>query len=340
MKPESRRILNDRNLITARQQHVERLSALFAGATPPEPFFLKGIRGQSPTNPYEAPEQFVDEALDDLAIKATAMHDKCTFHPLTIEMGPYGVHFIDHIFGADVFDLGDLAPARNWQAHYLNTPIGALHPPDLETSSAWRLAQRLASAFLQSGVTVPQFGLPTIASPLNIAVNLYGERILTALYTEPQAARHDLRLITDVLCTLHRWYLQQLPLDQLQPVVADARTQPPGFGQICGCTTALLSPGLYQDFIAPLDDELLSVYPHGGMIHLCGAHVQHIPVWRAMSSLRAVQVNDRAAEDLGTYLARLRPDQILYANPCETMPVAEILRIGDPRMVIVSERPA
>ena len=31
------------------------------------------------------------------------------------------------------------------------------------------------------------FGLPTVASVLNIAVNLYGDRILLAMLTEPEA---------------------------------------------------------------------------------------------------------------------------------------------------------
>ncbi len=38
-----------------------------------------------------------------------------------------------------------------------------------------------------------------------------------------------------------------------------------------------------------VDDELLLVYPHGGMIHLCGSHTQYIPVWREMKFLRAVE---------------------------------------------------
>ena len=107
---------------------------------------------------------------------------------------------------------------------------------------------------------------------------------------------------------------------------------------MCGCSTQLLSPELYRDFIAPLDDRLLSVYPHGGMIHLCGAHTQHIPVWRDMQSLRAIQLNDRAAEDLAYYFNNLRNDQILYVNPCDTMPIDRILAItGGRRTVLVAE---
>jgi hypothetical protein len=28
-------------------------------------------------------------------------------------------------------------------------------------------------------------------------------------------------------------------------------------------------------------------------MHLCGAHVRHIPAWRAMPQLRAIQINKK-----------------------------------------------
>jgi hypothetical protein len=116
------------------------------------------------------------------------------------------------------------------------------------------------------------------------------------------------------------------------------RTQPSGYGQLCGCTTHLLSSELYRDFVAPLDDALLAVYPQGGMIHLCGTHAQHITTWNEMRSLCAIQVNDRAAEDLEIYIEELRDDIVLYVNPCPRMPVERIVEItGGRRTVIVHD---
>ncbi len=139
---------------------------------------------------------------------------------------------------------------------------------------------------------------------------------------------------------MHKWYLDHLPLEQLQPVLPHTRAQPPGYGQLCGCSTQLLPPDLYEEFVAPLDEELLTVYPNGGMIHLCGVHTQHIPVWRQMKPLRAVQLNDRAAEDLEVYWNGLRPDQLFYVNPCPGMPVERIMKItGGRRLVIIADTP-
>ena len=70
------------------------------------------------------------------------------------------------------------------------------------------------------------------------------------------------------------------------------------------------------------------------MIHLCGAHAQHIPVWREMKALKSVQLNDRAAEDFEAFWRGLREDQIVYVNPTARMTTARILEISAGRRVI------
>ena len=88
--------------------------------------------------------------------------------------------------------------------------------------------------------------------------------------------------------------------------------------------------------IAPLDDALLGDYPRGGLIHLCGRHTQHIPVFRKMEHLRALQLNDDAARDLDKYLSGLREDQVIYLYPFEGMTAGEALRIsGNKRIIFI-----
>lgn len=332
IQAETRDFLCAPELLTARDAHFDRLRALFRGEILDRPFFLNGIGGRSDADPYAQPEQWAAEALDSLLQHAAAAADPAVFRPLAVEFGPYGVHYIDKMLGARVY-----RHKGNWWSECLDTPVGELQPPGLDADGTWRLSRRLAHAFLAAGVTVPLFGLPTIASALNVVLNVRGPDFLVALHTRPDAARHDLQVINGLLCTLHRWYLDHLPPGQLQPVVAVERTQPPGHGQLCGCSCHLLSAEHYRDFIAPLDDALLSVYPHGGMIHLCGVHTQHIPVWRQMASLRAVQLNDRAAEDYEIYFRQLRDDQVIYLNPTATMTVARALAIsGGRRTVLVA----
>lgn len=278
---------------------------------------------------YTEPEKWVYQCLEIMA-----QQPECTanrFAPECVEYPIYGVHFIDKIFGADVFFKDD-----QWNVRYLKTPVGQLKMPNLDEDETWSLAKRAAMAFLEADVRLPLFGLPTLSSALNIILNLYGQDCLITMLEDEEAALHDLRIINGVIRELHRWYLKTLPSDQLQPVISWCRTQPPGFGQICGCSCQLLSGPLYRELIAPLDDAVLAEYPHGGMIHLCGSHTQHIKTFSEMEHLRAIQVNDRACADLKLYFDGLREDQVIYFNPCKEMSIEEAIRItGGKRLIVV-----
>ena len=103
----------------------------------------------------------------------------------------------------------------------------------------------------------------------------------------------------------------------------------------------MISGPCYEEFIAPLDEALLAVYPNGGMIHICGSHTQHIEAWRNMPHLRALQLNDRAAADLLTYHQQLRPDQVIYLNPCKEMSAVRAIELtGGNRLVIADDMPS
>lgn len=54
-----------------------------------------------------------------------------------------------------------------------------------------------------------------------------------------------------------------------------------------------------------------------------------------MRSLRAVQVNDRAALDLPAYFSELRNDQVCYVGPCEGLSPERIVEITGGRRVVL-----
>lgn len=334
----ARRILNDERLVGTRDRWFSRLQNLFDGR-PDEfnknhVFAVNGILGQ-PEDPgliYSNPERWAVESLESLAEMAEKSANEFMFVPPCIESAIYGVHFIDSIFGAKVwFQDGQ------WYSAYLDTPVGSLKMPDLDNSPTWKLAQRAALKFVRQGVTLPLFGLPTIASALNIGINLYGEEILVAMLADPESAEHDLAVINRLLCEIHAWYRSLIPQVQLQPVISWNRTQPPGYGQLCGCSLQLISSDLYRDAVLPLDEALLQAYPNGGMIHLCGKHDQLIPLFRKMPHLKSLQVNDRAAHDFQLYFEGLREDQILYLNPCPGMTVERAVKITNGHRLVIAD---
>ena len=254
---------------------------------------------------------------------------------MSICCNPHGVHFVDGIFGARVF-LHDFS--AEWQVQPLTIQVGTLQRPDIEYDGSWLLVKRVAALFLEPDPPNVIFELPTLSSALNIALNLYGQEILIAMMEDPVAAHHDMRVINEVIMELHAWFRDHIPLDRLQPIVSAGRFQPKGRGQICGCSTQLLSNELYEEFAAPLDRAVLSAYPGPGMIHLCGSHTHHIGSWAGMRQLQAVQLNDRAATDLEAYFSGLRNDQVLYVNYFEGMTAGDAIEItAGRRLVLVGD---
>ncbi|MBO5778169.1 MAG: hypothetical protein J6R82_01235 [Clostridia bacterium] len=326
--------LNDPVLIAKRDHWFAIQESLYQGNyQEPRAFVIDGVLSVGKNDPYLEPEKWVDECLADIAEhKASAILSDFKFRPVCVEYGIYGVHYVDKILGANVYFKDG-----QWYNDYLTTPIGELEMPDLDHNETFQLSVRAAKRFAEVGGEFPLFGLPTIASALNIAVNLYGQEILMEMLMDPENARKDLETINQVLIKIHETFREILPQRQLQPVVSWERTQPPGYGQICGCTTQLVSADLYREMIADLDAEVLRVYENGGMIHLCGSHAQHIPTFRAMPELRSVQLHDRAAEDLQLYFQGLREDQLIFLMPCKGMTIEKAMSItGGKRLVITA----
>ena len=337
MNAQVKSMMCDETYLRNQSEWFEKMRDIFEGDVV-GPIVLNGIanwyfdfdpRTNEPV--YGDAEEMLEKDFEVLAGRmVNALRDD-QFRPACIEKGFYGVHFVDRVFGSTVY-----FKSGQWYNKYLKTEVGELKAPDLENDETWLLARRYATAFFKADTKVPLFGLPTIASALNIAINLYGQEILAAMLEEPEAARHDLEIINNVLITMHRWYLDNFPIDRIQPVVSWGRTQPSGYGQLCGCSTQLVSPKLYEEFIMPLDDALLATYPHGGMIHLCGSHSHLIPLFAKMPHLRSVQLNDRASEDLELYVKGLRKDQVIYLIPCEGMPLEKGLEIAKGKKLVVN----
>ena len=334
----AREILNREDLVQQRDLWFQRLQNLFSSQ--PDDwndrylFSLDGIVAHCDVDPYTEPEHWMEACLENLAARYEVLEDKTSFRPLCVEYSNYGVHYIDKMLGANVYFNGG-----QWYNDYLTSPIGTLQAPDLDRNEIWTGTRRAIEAFLEADVAVPLFGLPTIASALNIAVNLYGEKILMEMVLDPENASKDLETINELLCEIHRRCRSMIPMQQLQPVISWARTQPPGYGQLCGCTTHLISGECYEELIAPLDDKLLSVYPNGGMIHLCGCHTQHIEAFRSMKSLKAIQINDRASDDLAIYYNQLRDDQMIYLNISDNMSLEKAMSITNGNRLVLNGRP-
>ncbi len=264
-----------------------------------------------------------------LAVLQREAVDAQTFHPLVVEFAPLGVHYVDALFGAQVFTH----EGQYW-SHSLPGSIAGLAPVDIGNSSLvhWTLhaLNRLLARLPDAVATTT----PIFSSPLNVAINLFGEQVLMDLASPDERILHGFAVICDAIAGLHQLAQERYPADRLRFYCSSTRWAPNGVGHICGCSTQLLAPETYATCIAPLDERILRTHPAGGTIHLCGRHTQHLPCWRAMPALRAVQLNDAAANDFPAYFTALRDDQLIYITPTELMPRSRILEISAGRRVI------
>ena len=329
LKDETRRILSDPELVEIQARHFADMESVYDG-TNTRPFVLSGfysVVGEPAAGPVE--EQMA-RALDELAAKAELMRDKRIFRPLCFSTSSYGEDFSEYLFG-----LHDLGPDAG-ELSRLATPVGTLDPPPLDNCPAWQQAKSQTEMFLELELPVPLYSGPYITSPLVEAVNLHSQAFLIAMLNDPDAARHDLRVLCDVQVQMRKWYVDNVSTEQLQWVAPRLRCTPYGMSQIDGCTHQLVGPDLYAEMVAPLDAESLLVAPRGGMIHICGYHTHHVPIWREMDCLRALQLSGDAMTDLPLYYNELRDDQVVYVSPHATMELEQIMEVTGGKRAIVA----
>jgi len=100
VKGEALQVLTDPELVAARRGWEERLDDTSAS-----PVYLKGMHRRAGSDTPEDAEGRMQEALETLAKHVDKLRDKEVFRPLSVDSGLYGVHFVDKIFGADVYEL-------------------------------------------------------------------------------------------------------------------------------------------------------------------------------------------------------------------------------------------
>lgn len=319
--------------------HRSRVAALFAGEPVEPPMAISapwygrshGLAGNNEIDMLREPQAWLEDVLADMARKAPeACRDRRTFRPPVIELDALGVHFIDALFGARVyFHAGQV-----WNDE-LPLDLDDLRAPDLESSELMRSLLDLAEQAVQASGGKLLVGMPVLSCAINVGINLFGERMLEALGRRPDAARHALTEINATILGALRAFSAVIPIEIRRSSVSEDRYMPPGFGFIDGCATQLVSARHYREFFMPLDRAVLAQSPHGGMIHLCGAHAHLIRSFAEMPELRAVQINDRAVEDLQEYFTKLRSDQILYILPSTTWPAERILAYTGGRRIVL-----
>lgn len=324
-------------LLSIQSAHRQALTGLYNGDRMADAFFLTGSYAGYYGDTDDASltawrEKDMAGVVDGILQAGT---DPLTFNPLVMEFNPLGVHYVDAIFGARVYRQDE----QIWN-DILAGGLAALRPVDVAAVPMVQWSLRAIADMLNEVPEPVCVSTPIFSSPLNVAINLFGEDGLMDMLDADAAVLRGLDIITDVICDLHLLFMTTFPGGRVRFYCSSTRYAPDGIGHICGCSTQLLGQETYREYFSPRDSRVLSAYPNGGHIHLCGRHTQHISTWRDMPALRAVQLNDAAADDLPAYFNGLRHDQIIYIGPTETMTIEKIIAVtGGQRIIIQAQKP-
>ena len=186
----------------ANTHHQERISAFYSGQQPKEIIAIAGrmfgrnhgLAGINDIDMLKKPDEWLDDVLKDMAQYAHESADMITFKPLTIELDPLGVHYIDALFGANVY----IHDNQTW-SDQLDCDLDDLQMPDLDNSQVFRESLELARKAVEITQGKIFITTPVLSCAINIVINLFGERLLEALIVRPESAKRALQIINDVI---------------------------------------------------------------------------------------------------------------------------------------------
>ncbi|MHB1456404.1 MAG: uroporphyrinogen decarboxylase/cobalamine-independent methonine synthase family protein [Armatimonadota bacterium] len=183
----------------------------------------------------------------------------------------YGNYFMPALFGCDISYHSDQAPA----SIALNATIEDmrnLQVPDFDTNP---VIQRSLS---EAKILIDKYGFChggiNTGSPINVAVNVFGEEFLMACAAEPETAQHVLMVIAETEFKLYR-ELSAFVAPSEFPLVDIAF----GYGN---CPAIMFSPKLYREVILPVDKWVRS---QSATFHLhhCGVIDQYVDIYKELT---------------------------------------------------------
>ena len=316
-------------LFRVQREHEARMRHLLAGRQPGRvPVFQYRALELPKVGPYDR-EQWLVGRLAELHENPDPYCDPMTWRVPALALCRYGLHFTSAVLGCDIEDRqGEVwcRPRREEQRR-----LEQFLPPNLAESPVFQ--EMLDLLRFVAGATRNRLPieLPFLAPPLLAAVDLFGQDFLVALADAPEQAARVLRELAAAVLDMRARLLDAAPGADLRGHHTCACPVPADFTFVYACTTQLVSGTTYREHIAALDAAMLRQRAHGGCLHLCGRHTQHLDTWRRAPEVKAVQVNDAAALDFEAYWRGLRKDQFVVLWLTDDMPLDRVLAISGGR---------
>ncbi len=136
---------------------------------------------------------------------------------------------------------------------------------------------------------------PDLQGPMDVCELLYGSNLFTALVEQPDFVRQLLELITQTyIAFLNEWNGLVPPQDGY---ATHWTMMHKGQIMLRDDSAMNLSPEMFNEFIRPYDQHLLTTFG-GGAIHFCGKGDHFIPILSGMEKLYAIHMSQPEYNDL------------------------------------------
>lgn len=273
-------------------------------------------------------ERWLDNQLR--AVKANveeALASSSLFYPIIEMFSLYGTHYMDILFGGEV----RWKDGQFWSQE-VDYSVSEIAPTDLSRSSLIEETVELAKWIKERTGGRFLIAMPDAGCPLNIAINLFGERFLMELALAPQNAKRALGIIADATRRVYEVLIEAVGQETLRCHNAYYVYTPHDYAGLSICATQLISAEHFSTCVADADDAAVPSVYKGMIQHICGRSAQHIGELSRRQRVKGVQVGP---EDFETYFKGLRADQVVYVDLTERMSLDEIMELSRGERTIV-----
>lgn len=217
----------------------------------------------------------------------------------------YGVGILPSLFGTELFvmpkemntlpNVRPLAGGVEALEEVADAPI-----PDF-SSGHGPAVMRIGTIYNEIFQTYPKIGSyvrtdhPDCQGPMDVVELLWGSEMFLALYDQVDLVKRLLEKVTETYkAFLDRWFALSPPKDELHAYFGNAH-----LGAICvrDDSAMNLSPEMYEEFILPFNDEVLTHFG-GGAIHSCGRVDHFSPLLTRMEHLHAFNMSQPEYNDM------------------------------------------
>lgn len=186
--------------------------------------------------------------------------------------------------------------------------IEELEYPNLQTSEVWlktvKQMEYLKDTYGRVETHVNLMGIQ------NIALDLMGQELMVAYYTNPEAVERLLEEITDLSITIGRTFQSYSDVISAGVTAITKQTVPDCY-LTSNCSVEMISNDLYEEFLLKHDQRLADAFGSFG-IHHCGQTMEHVV--EGYSKIRGLTFAEvGAGSDLAAVRAKL-PDVFLNAR--------------------------